>query len=79
MNENSFQIGEREFKLHKIDALKQFHIVRRIAPILGEILPALKAGQGLAESFDTLSNDKKFELIANFAKPVMTGFSKLLG
>lgn len=36
---NSYRIG-------KIDARAQFHIVRRLAPIMGELAPALQGGKG---------------------------------
>lgn len=39
MSERDFSIGDRRFKLNKIDAIKQFHIVRRIAPMLGDLMP----------------------------------------
>jgi hypothetical protein len=37
-----FTIEGRTYKVGKIDARTQFHIVRRLAPILGEIAPVLK-------------------------------------
>lgn len=45
--DNSFSINGVSFKLNKLSAFKQFHIVRRLAPILGEMLPVLQKLQGL--------------------------------
>jgi hypothetical protein len=75
MSTNDFEIGGRKFKLNKIDAFKQFHIVRRIAPILADLLPAMKSIQGVTK--DTLSESDKLEEFAKIAAPLMTGLSKL--
>lgn len=70
-----FQIGERHFKASKINALKQYHIVRRIAPILGEMLPAMK--EIAKKNVDKLSQDEQLDMAAKIAGPVMNGLSKL--
>lgn len=74
--DNSFSIGERQFKLSKINAMKQYHIVRRIAPILGDMLPAMK---DIAKAHETkgLSEDEKLDQAVKFAGPIMNGLSKL--
>lgn len=69
--EREFSIGGRDFKLCKIDAFKQFHIVRRIGPILSDILPAL------TESKKTESESDKLASLAKIATPIMNGLSKL--
>lgn len=74
MNERDFQIGERNFKLNKIDVFKQFHIARRLSPIMGDIMAVAPKIKGLDEN---MPEDKKLEAIALLAKPVMDGFSKL--
>lgn len=75
MAENSFQIGDREFKVSKINAMKQFQIVRRIAPILSDMIPVMK---NIATASDKdLTEDQKLEQAAQFAAPVMNGLSKL--
>ncbi len=76
MSDRDFEIGQRKFKLNKIDAFKQFHIVRRIGPLLADLLPAMKSAQGV-KNLDTLSESEKLDQIAGFAGPVMTGLSKL--
>lgn len=73
MSDNEFEIGGRHFKLRKITAFKQFHIVRRIGPILSELLPAMKAGI----KTENLSEDEKLDNVAKFAAPIMEGLSKL--
>lgn len=65
-----FEVKGLKFKVHKISAFKQFHIVRRLAPILGELGPAMKKLQGL-KGPDLEKN--QFDLI----QPVMNGISKL--
>ncbi len=75
MGEREFSISGKNFKLCKIDAFKQFHIVRRIGPILSDLLPALKDAKKFQKS--SLSEDDKFEAIAKLAGPLMTGVAKL--
>jgi hypothetical protein len=75
--DNEFDIGGVNFKLRKIDAFKQFHIVRRIAPILSELLPALKdVGAGF-KNLESLSEAEKFDQMAKIVTPIMDGLSKL--
>lgn len=79
--EKNFSFGGRDFQMRKLDAMKQFHIVRRIGPILGEILPAIKGGDfakfSTAKAVEALPEEKKFEMMAQFVGPVMNGLSKL--
>ena len=74
--ENSFEIGNRKFKIFKLDAFKQFHIVRRTTPILTEMLPVLK-DLSVTTKNQNLSESEKFEQMAKILGPVMTGLSKL--
>jgi hypothetical protein len=75
MSERDFKAGGREFKLSKLDAFKQFHIVRRLGPILGDIIPVAQKLKGIKE--EGQSEEEKFETIAQLAKPIMEGLSKL--
>lgn len=76
MVDQNFEIGGKKFKLRKIDAIKQFHIARRIAPLLSEILPVM--GQISKVSKDAeLSEEQRFDQFAKIAEPVFNGFSKL--
>ncbi len=75
MNERDFQAGGRDFKLSKIDPFKQFHIVRRLGPILGDIIPIAQKLKDLKD--EGQSEDEKFEVISRLAKPIMDGLSKL--
>lgn len=75
MIENSFQIGDRQFKVSKINAMRQYHIVRRIAPILGDMLPAMK--EVSKKKSENLSEDQKLEQAADIFAPIMHGISKL--
>ncbi len=73
--DRDFELFGRNFKLNKIDAFKQFHIVRRIGPILSELLPAMQEVSKVQNS--NQSEEEKLATIAKFATPIMTGLSKL--
>lgn len=74
--EREFDIGGRPFKLCKIDVFKQFHIARRIAPLLADIVPVLGDLKKL-KGFDDLPNNDKLDNLAKLAKPLMDGLAKL--
>jgi len=76
MSERDFEIGTRKFKLNKIDAFKQFHIVRRISPLLADLLPALKDVKS-NEKIESMSESEKLDNLAKVATPIMQGLSKL--
>lgn len=76
MSDREFSIGGRNFKLCKIDAFKQFHIVRRIGPLLSDLLPAMKGMQNL-KNVEALPESEKLDVLAKFAGPIMNGLSKL--
>lgn len=76
MSERDFEIGNKKFKLSKIDAFKQFHIVRRVGPILADLLPSMKGMQTL-KNVDSMSDDEKLTQISKLAGPIMEGLSKL--
>jgi hypothetical protein len=73
--ENSFEVGGRKFKLGKIDAFRQFHIVRRVGPLLSDFIPAL-AGMS-KKKMDSLSENEKIEEFGKVMQPIMVGLSKL--
>lgn len=59
-----FETEGRTYKVNKIDARSQFHIVRRLAPVLGQVAPAIQGGKGgmdalpaLADAIAKLSDD----------------------
>lgn len=72
--DNSFEINGKSFKVSKINAMKQYHIVRRISPILSEMLPAI---QGLAKKSNALSEEEMLDQAATVIAPIMNGLSKL--
>lgn len=74
--DNSFDFGGRKFKLNKIDALKQFHIVRRIGPILTDLLPVMK-GITQASNSEEQPIESQLENAGKFLGPIMNGLSKL--
>ena len=75
MNDNGFQTGGKEFKLSKLDPFKQFHIVRRLGPILGEIIPVAQKLNRM--NSDGLSEEEKLAQAAEIARPIMEGLRNL--
>lgn len=72
---SEFSAGGRHFKLNKINAHKQFHIVRRIGPLLAEAMPVMAT---IAKSkLDDMSEEEKLQEFAKIAQPIMDGLSKL--
>ena len=75
MSANSFEVGGRKFQLNKIDAFRQFHIVRRIGPLLADLVPAMS---GIAKAkVDNLSEEQKLAEFGKVLNPIMQGISKL--
>lgn len=70
-----FEAGGRKFKISKIDAYRQFHIVRRVGPLLSELFPALASVQKV--NVEGLSDEEKFQELSKVLSPIMVGFSKL--
>lgn len=78
MSDRDFEIGGKKFKLNKIDAFRQFHIVRRLAPLLGELVPAIaQISQQLKSGGGDQSEEAKLAQVALIAAPLMHGLSKL--
>lgn len=51
-----FELEGHTYRANKIDARSQFHIVRRLAPVIGELVPALKGGKGELDALPPLAN-----------------------
>jgi hypothetical protein len=73
--ERDFEVNGRKFKLSKLDAFKQFHVVRRLGPILGDIIPVAKELKNLDAA--KLNEEQQFDAIAKLAQPIMSGLSRL--
>jgi hypothetical protein len=71
----SFEAGGKKFKLNKINPFDQFHIAKKLAPVLGEFFPMLGKLSGMTKE---KLEDPKFlgEKLGDFA-PVLSAFSKL--
>jgi hypothetical protein len=76
MDERDFQLDGRSYKLNKVDAFKQFHLVRRMGPLLSELFPAMKKA-ALVTSKKELTESEKYDQLADIAGPLLSGFSKL--
>lgn len=71
--ENTFNVGGREFQLLKLDAIKQYHIARKMGPILPDIF----AGLGDAKKLVSATQEEQLEILAKLASPLLKEFSKL--
>lgn len=69
-DDRSFEIGDKKFKLNKMDVFKQAHVVRRLAPILADLIPV--AGK-LSKMSPEQMDGSQYEALA----PIMLGISKL--
>lgn len=70
MAESDFEVNGVSYKLNKINAMSQFHIARRIAPIIGDLMPiAVK----ISKMTEAERKDKEIETLA----PIFNGLSKL--
>ena len=70
-----FELGGNKFKLGKINAMIQFHIVRRIGPLLAESMSVM--GQIAKKKVDHMSEEEKLQEFSKIAEPIMVGLSKL--
>lgn len=77
MIDSEFEIGGKRFKLRKLNAFKQFHVVRRVAPLLADLLPVMGSIQKITKPDNGKTEAEKFEESAKILAPIMTGFSKL--
>lgn len=77
MSERDFSIGERNFKLSKIDALKQFHIVRRLAPLLGDLIPVAQKLQKMGEINVEQLTEEQMAVFGPSVSKALELFSKL--
>src|ERR1700729_1492795 len=81
MTSNSIEaeIKGKKFKIGKTEVMKQFHVARRISPILSDALPAMKKMQELQASggFEAMDENRKFEAISGVITPFVHGMSKL--
>ncbi len=75
MTTREFEAGGRKFQLVKIDAMKQFHIMRRIGPILADMVQGF---QSITKAKDEkLSEEQMLAAFGKLAEPVMGGLAKL--
>lgn len=71
---SEFEFDGQSYRLSKLNTMVQHHVVRRISPILAELLPALqKAGT----KKDAQDEAEMAAALADIGSPVMEGLSKL--
>lgn len=75
----TFEVANRKFTVRKVDAIKQFHIVRRIGPLLTGMLSKSQKLQkvGSMKKFEALPEDEKFAIVADLVVPIMNGLSQM--
>jgi hypothetical protein len=75
MDERNFQINGKEFSLNKIDLFKQFHIARKIGPIIADLIPAAAKINKIINENST--QEEQLAAFAPVLQPIMDGFAKL--
>jgi hypothetical protein len=70
MNDRDFELAGKKYKLHKLDAFKQFHVVRRLSPILGDLIAVAPR---LAKVSPNQMGDEQLALLS----PILKGISAL--
>jgi len=68
-----------EYDFKKLDALSQFHIVRRLAPVIGEIVASLANSSEMKgkDLKNTKFDDLDFNEISKNLAPVFTALAKI--
>lgn len=72
-----FETEGRTYRVNKIDARSQFHIVRRLAPVLGQVAPAVHGGKGGMDALPALA-DAIAKLSDEDADYVLFGLLKVI-
>ena len=75
-SDNSFEAGGFKFKLGKLVPLMQFHITRRIGPLLSELLSVLRDIKASGVTI-SMSETEKFDQFSKLLSPLMVGLAKL--
>ena len=73
----AFEVNGVKFQMMKLDAMKQFHIARRIGPILSELLPSLKEIAATSKGMPEAVGGDQMDAIAKVIGPIMMGLSRL--
>jgi hypothetical protein len=74
---NEFEIGADKFKVGKLDAFAQFHVTRRLGPLLAELFPVLQKIAKAQSEMAGLSEEEKLKRMMETAAPVMEALAKL--
>lgn len=75
MSDRDFKFQGQNFKLNKLDAFMQFHVVRILSPLLSEMIPVIMSLKDAKD--DALSPDAQFAKFGEIASPLLKGFSRL--
>lgn len=77
MADRDFTFGGHQYKCNKINAMKQFHIARRMVPVLNGLAPQIPELAKMEKSRSSMDEDQLLEMTAKFLTPIMDGMSKL--
>ena len=73
--------NKEDFKFNKLDAIKQFHIIRRLAPVVGELMAVVTNASNLMKNGkkaeDATLDDIDFDVVAKNIGPLMEALAKL--
>lgn len=72
-----FSVNGMEFQAQRLDAMKQFHIARRVAPILSEFLPVIQKMNQSKLDGEGMTEEEKFDRMLPILKPLIDGIMKL--
>lgn len=51
-----YELNGQTYRIGKLDARAQFHIVRRLAPVLGELAPSIQGGKNGLEALPAIAS-----------------------
>lgn len=71
-----FELNGQAYKCGKISAVKQFHILRRLAPVLSGLAPLLSSGPANGSNFDEIKTGIMAD--PDMLEKALTGFAAAL-
>lgn len=75
--ERDFSFDGKNFKISKLNAFKQFHIARRVAPLMSRLLPVMAEIAKTLKNEKDMSEQERFDQIVKIGQPVLQGLSEL--
>lgn len=81
-----FQLGGREYRMDKLNAIQQFHVSRKIAPLIPPLIPvflqiakSVEAGKGITKGgvIGALTDEQKLGALGPLLQPFADGMANL--